>query len=120
MDEQKTSMWLRIGEIIAGIIVLALGGYALAYPGATAATLIAFLAVGLLVIAGIEFVRVSQRAFQDGNDLRTQSVTYHIFVSASSARRAVVLGRIDPRLAGSFDVDLREVSGRRARHSGGC
>jgi hypothetical protein len=29
MDEQKTSMWLRIEEIIAGIIVLALGGYAL-------------------------------------------------------------------------------------------
>ncbi|MGZ4864246.1 MAG: HdeD family acid-resistance protein [Halobacteriota archaeon] len=58
MAEQKTSMWLRIVEIIAGIIVLALGGYAIAYPGVTAATLIAFLAVGLLVIAGIEFVRV--------------------------------------------------------------
>jgi uncharacterized membrane protein HdeD (DUF308 family) len=58
MAEQKTSMWLRIGEIIAGIIVIVLGGYALAYPGVTAATLIAFLAVGLLIIAGIEFVRV--------------------------------------------------------------
>lgn len=58
MDEQKTSMWLRIGEIVAGLIVLILGGYAIAYPGVTAATLIAFLAVGLFVIAGIEFVRV--------------------------------------------------------------
>jgi uncharacterized membrane protein HdeD (DUF308 family) len=58
MAEQKTSMWLRIGEIIVGLIVLVLGGYALAYPGVTAATLIAFLAVGLLIIAGIEFVRI--------------------------------------------------------------
>src|SRR5659263_121922 len=58
MADEKTSKWLRIGEIIAGIIVLALGGYALAYPGVTAATLIAFLAIGLFIIAGIEFVRV--------------------------------------------------------------
>jgi uncharacterized membrane protein HdeD (DUF308 family) len=58
MAEQKTSMWLRIGEIIAGIIVIVLGGYALAYPGVTAATLIAFLAIGLLIIAGAEFVRI--------------------------------------------------------------
>ena len=58
MAEQKTSMWLRIGEIIAGLIVIVLGGYALAYPGVTAATLIAFLAVGLLIIAGAEFVRI--------------------------------------------------------------
>ena len=58
MADEKTSMWLRIGEIVAGLIVLVLGGYAIAYPGVTAATLIAFLAVGLLVITGIEFVRV--------------------------------------------------------------
>jgi uncharacterized membrane protein HdeD (DUF308 family) len=55
-------MWLRIGEIIAGIIVLVLGGYAIAYPGATAAVLIAFLAIGLLIIGAMEFVRV----FQEG------------------------------------------------------
>ena len=60
MAEQ--SMWLRIGEIIAGIIVLVLGGYAIAYPGVTAAVLIAFLAVGLLIIGAMEFVRV----FQEG------------------------------------------------------
>ena len=58
MAEQKTSMWLRIAEIIVGLIVLVLGGYAVAYPGVTAATLIAFLAVGLLIISGIEFARV--------------------------------------------------------------
>jgi len=72
MAEQKTSMWLRIGEIITGIIVLVLGGYAIAYPGVTAATLIAFLAVGLLIIAGIEFVRVFSEGISGWHDLRTQ------------------------------------------------
>jgi len=58
--EQSASV--RVGEIIAGIIVLVLGGYAIAYPGATAAVLIAFLAIGLLIIGIVEFVRV----FQEG------------------------------------------------------
>ena len=58
MAEEKTSMWLRILEIIVGLIVIVLGGYALAYPGVTAATLIAFLAAGLLIISLIEFVHV--------------------------------------------------------------
>ncbi len=56
MAEQ--SMWLRIGEIIVGLIILILGGYAIVYPGVAAATLIAFLAVGLLVLSGMEFARV--------------------------------------------------------------
>ncbi len=58
MAEQKTSMWLRIGEIVAGLIVLVLGGYAIASPGVTAGVLIAFLAVALFIVSGIEFVRV--------------------------------------------------------------
>ncbi|MDD1721013.1 MAG: DUF308 domain-containing protein [Euryarchaeota archaeon] len=58
MVEEKTPMWLRIAEIIAGIIALALGAYAIAYPGVAAATLIAFLAIGLLIISIIEFVRI--------------------------------------------------------------
>ena len=56
MAEQ--SMWLRIAEIIVGLIILILGGYAIAYPGVAAATLIGFLAVGLLVLSGMEFARV--------------------------------------------------------------
>ena len=51
-------MWLRIAEIIVGLIVLTLGGYAVAYPGVAAATLIAFLAVGLIVLSAIEFAQV--------------------------------------------------------------
>jgi uncharacterized membrane protein HdeD (DUF308 family) len=58
MADEKTSMWLRIGEIIAGLIVLILGGYAIAYPGATAAVLVGFLAIALFIVSGIEFVRV--------------------------------------------------------------
>ena len=60
MAEQST--WIRIGEIIAGIIVLVLGGYAIVYPAVTTAVLIAFLAIGLLIIGIAEFVRV----FQEG------------------------------------------------------
>ncbi len=56
MAEQ--SMWLRIAEIIVGLIIVILGGYAIAYPGVAAATLIAFLAVGLIVLSGIEFAQV--------------------------------------------------------------
>jgi uncharacterized membrane protein HdeD (DUF308 family) len=51
-------MWLRIGEIIGGLIVLILGGYAIVYPGATAAVLVGFLAIALFLVSGIEFVRV--------------------------------------------------------------
>ncbi|MGZ4913148.1 MAG: DUF308 domain-containing protein [Halobacteriota archaeon] len=58
MAEEKTSGWLRIVEIIVGIIVLALGGYAFAYPGTAAATLIALLAIALIIIAIVEFVRI--------------------------------------------------------------
>jgi len=56
MAEQ--SLWLRVAEIIVGLIILILGGYAIAYPGVAAATLIGFLAVGLLVLSGMEFARV--------------------------------------------------------------
>ncbi|MGZ7182313.1 MAG: DUF308 domain-containing protein [Halobacteriota archaeon] len=58
MDEGKTSGWLRIVEIIVGIIVIVLGGYALAYPGIAAATLITLLAIALIIIAIVEFVRI--------------------------------------------------------------
>ncbi|MGZ4908723.1 MAG: DUF308 domain-containing protein [Halobacteriota archaeon] len=58
MVEEKASGPLRIAEIIAGIIALALGAYAIIYPGIAAATLIALLAIGLLIVSLIEFVRI--------------------------------------------------------------
>jgi uncharacterized membrane protein HdeD (DUF308 family) len=57
-DEQKSSMWLRILEIIAGIIILVLAGYVIAYPGATIATLILFLAIALIILGIAYFIRV--------------------------------------------------------------
>ena len=57
-DEKKSSMWLRILEIIAGLIILVLGGYVIAYPGVAVATLIFFLAVALIVLGIAYFVRV--------------------------------------------------------------
>ncbi len=58
MVEEKAPGWLRFFEIIGGIIALALGAYAIAYPQIAAATLIAFLAIGLLILSLIEFVRI--------------------------------------------------------------
>jgi uncharacterized membrane protein HdeD (DUF308 family) len=57
-DEKKSSMWVRIAEIIAGIIVIALGGYVLAYPGIALATLASFLAIALIVLGILSFVRI--------------------------------------------------------------
>ncbi len=58
MVEEKVSGWLRVAEIIAGIIALVLGAYVIVYPGVAAATLIALLAIGLLIISVIEFLRI--------------------------------------------------------------
>ena len=58
MAEQKASMGLRIFETIGGIIVLFLGAYVLAYPGAAIATLILFVAIGLIILGIVTFIRV--------------------------------------------------------------
>jgi len=55
---EKTSTGLRILEIIAGIIILVLGAYVLAYPGVAIATLIFFLSVGLIILGIASFVRI--------------------------------------------------------------
>ncbi|MGA3359846.1 MAG: DUF308 domain-containing protein [Halobacteriota archaeon] len=60
-DEKKSSMWLRILEIVAGLIILVLGGYVIAYPGAALATLSALLAIALIVLGITSFVRVFAR-----------------------------------------------------------
>jgi hypothetical protein len=57
-EKEKSSMWLRIAEIIIGLIVLVLGGYVIAYPGVAAATLIGFLAVGIFILSFVEFARI--------------------------------------------------------------
>ena len=58
MAKEKASMWLRIVEIIVGLIILVLGAYAVIYPGAALGLLIGFMSFGLLVLGAIEFTRV--------------------------------------------------------------
>jgi uncharacterized membrane protein HdeD (DUF308 family) len=60
-DEKKSSMWLRILEIIAGIIILILAGYVIAYPGAAILTLILFLSIALVILGIAYFIRVFGR-----------------------------------------------------------
>jgi len=57
-DEKKSSMGLRILEIIAGILILVLAGYVIAYPLVTIATLILFLAIALIILGVAYFIRV--------------------------------------------------------------
>jgi len=57
-NENKTSMWVRIAEIIGGIIVIVLGGYVLAYPAVALATLATFLAIALIILGILSFVRI--------------------------------------------------------------
>jgi uncharacterized membrane protein HdeD (DUF308 family) len=57
-DEKKSSIWLRILEIIAGLIILVLAGYVIAYPGVAIATLIAFLSIALIILGVAYFIRV--------------------------------------------------------------
>jgi uncharacterized membrane protein HdeD (DUF308 family) len=79
---------LRILEIIAGIIVLALGAYVIAYPGGvTPAVLVAFLAVGLLIISGMGFVR----AFQEGISGRRRLLNLILWIIALLLAIAVLV-----------------------------
>ena len=57
-DEKKSTIWLRILEIIAGLIILVLAGYVIAYPLAAIATLIIFLAIALIILAIAYFIRI--------------------------------------------------------------
>ena len=58
VDQKKSPMWLRILEIIAGIIIVVLAGYVIAYPAVAIATLILFLAIALIIIGIDYFIRV--------------------------------------------------------------
>ena len=46
----KQAAWLRILEIILGIIVIVIGGYVIAFPGVAILTLVFVLGIGLFVL----------------------------------------------------------------------
>jgi uncharacterized membrane protein HdeD (DUF308 family) len=57
-DENKTSMWVRVAEIIGGIIVIALGAWAWLNPIATGIALATLLAIALIILGILSFVRI--------------------------------------------------------------
>ncbi len=59
--ERVSPMWVRILEIILGLIAIVLGAYVLIYPGIAVETLIIILAIALIVIAIRDFVTVFSR-----------------------------------------------------------
>jgi uncharacterized membrane protein HdeD (DUF308 family) len=57
-DEKKSPMWLRLVEIIAGIIIIALGVFVIANPSLATITLVFFLGVTLIILGVTCFIRV--------------------------------------------------------------
>src|ERR1035437_10745559 len=57
-DEKKSSMWLRLVEIIAAIIIIALGVFVIANPRLATITLVFFLGVALIILGVTCFIRV--------------------------------------------------------------
>jgi uncharacterized membrane protein HdeD (DUF308 family) len=54
-------MWVRIAEIIGGILVIALGAWAWLNPIATGITLAWLLAIALIILGILSFVRIFER-----------------------------------------------------------
>ena len=90
MVEEKASGPLRILEIVAGIIAIALGAYVLVYPKVAAATLIAFLAIGLLILSIIEFVRIFSRGISGWQRLLNLILAVIAFLLAAAVLVAPV------------------------------
>ena len=92
MVEEKASGWVRIAQIIGGIIALVLGVYVIAYPGIAAATLIAFLAIGLLIIAIVEFIRIFSTGISGWQRLLNLILSVIVFLIALAILVYPVIG----------------------------
>ena len=118
MAEEKASMWLRITEIIIGLIVLVLGGYVVAYPGVAAATLIGFLAVGIFILSFVEFARIFSEGISGWQRLLRLILSVIVFLLAIAILVSpLIWGRINPCVVGRTGVDLFGIRGHRTRHS---
>ncbi len=53
----RSPTWLRVVEIILGILIVGLGIYDIASPGAALGTLIVLLAIGLVISTCVDFTR---------------------------------------------------------------
>jgi uncharacterized membrane protein HdeD (DUF308 family) len=92
MAEQKTSMWVRILEIIAGIIVIALGAWAWLNPIATVLTLEALLAIALIILGILSFVRVFEHGISGWQRLLNLILSIIEIVIAAMILGNVLLG----------------------------
>ena len=119
MAEEKSSMWLRITEIIIGLIVLVLGGYVVAYPGIAAATLIGFLAVGLLILSGVEFARIFSEGISGWQRLLRLILSVIVFLLAIAILIAPVFyGGLTLAWLVGLALIFMGFAGDRTRHSG--
>jgi uncharacterized membrane protein HdeD (DUF308 family) len=92
MAEQKTSMWLRILEIIAGIIVIVLGVWAWLNPIATVLTLEALLAIALIILGILSFVRIFEHGISGWQRLLNLILSIIVIIIAAMILGNVLLG----------------------------
>jgi uncharacterized membrane protein HdeD (DUF308 family) len=95
-DENKTSMWVRIAEIIGGIIVIALGVWAWLNPIETGIALVTLLGIALIILGILEFVRIFDHGISGWQRLLNLILSIILIVLA-----AMVLGNI---LLGFFTI----------------
>jgi uncharacterized membrane protein HdeD (DUF308 family) len=95
-DENKTSMWVRVAEIIAGIIVIALGVWAWLNPIETGIALVALLGIALIILGLLEFVRIFDHGVSGWQRLLNLILSIILIVLA-----AMILGNI---LLGFFTI----------------
>jgi uncharacterized membrane protein HdeD (DUF308 family) len=91
-DENKTSMWVRIAEIIAGIIVIALGVLAWLNPIATGIALVTLLGIALIILGILEFVRIFDHGISGWQRLLNLIFSVILIVLAAMVLGNVLLG----------------------------
>jgi len=91
-DEKKSTMWLRIAEIIAGIIVIILGIWAIYNPIATGLALTALLAIALIILGIMSFVRVFERGISGWQRILSLILAIILIVIAAMIIGNVIIG----------------------------
>ena len=117
-DEKKSSIWLRILEIIAGLIILVLAGYVIAYPGVAVLTLILFLSIALIVLGIAYFIRVFAKGISGWRRLLNLILSGpNDYYRRLGNRQSVNLRITDACLSVGLSIVVRRNSERCARYS---
>jgi uncharacterized membrane protein HdeD (DUF308 family) len=91
-DQKKTSMWVRIAEIIAGIIVIALGVLAWLNPISTGIALVSLLGIALIILGIVEFVRIFDHGISGWQRLLNLILSIILIVLAAMVLGNILLG----------------------------